>query len=132
MMGFNLVVMIGNLTRAPELRYTPGGTAVASFGLAVNRTYMQDQEKKEDVCFIDVVCFGRTAENVSQYLDKGQPVHVQGRLQQRQWETQGGEKKSKHEVVAERVIFLNTKGGGGSGNAGNREADYYPDPTSYQ
>jgi len=104
--GFNKVILIGNLTKNPELRYTPSGTPVASFGLAVNRKYRQAEELKEEVCFVDIVVFGKQAEHCGQYLSKGNGVIVDGRLQQRRWETDDGQKRSKHEVVAQTVTFL--------------------------
>lgn len=107
MASLNKVFLIGNLTRDPELRYIPSGTAVANFGLAINRVYTtQDGEKKEDVCFVDIVTWSKTAENCANYLTKGSPVFVEGRLQFRSWETEDGQKRSKLEVVAERVQFL--------------------------
>jgi single-strand DNA-binding protein len=104
--GFNKVILIGNLTKNPELRYTPNGTPVASFGLAVNRKFRQAEDLKEEVCFIDIVVFGKQAEHCGQYLSKGNGVIVDGRLQQRRWETEDGQKRSKHEVVAQTVTFL--------------------------
>lgn len=107
MANFNRVYLIGNLTRDPELRYIPSGTAVANFGLATNRIYTtQDGERKEDVCFVDIVTWARTAENCANYLTKGSPVFIEGRLQYRSWETDDGQKRSKLEVVADRVQFL--------------------------
>mgnify|MGYP003403060024 CR=1 FL=1 len=104
-MQFNKVILAGNLTRNPELRYTPNGTPVASFGLATNRRFKQGDDLKEEVCFIDVVVFGKTAENCSNHLVKGQQALIDGRLQQRRWETEDGQKRSKHEVVAEHIQF---------------------------
>jgi len=118
--GFNKVILIGNLTKNPELRYTPNGTPVASFGLAVNRKYRQAEELKEEVCFVDIVVFGKQAEHCGQYLSKGNGVIVDGRLQQRRWETEDGQKRSKHEVVAQTVTFMPKRqetGGGDSGAA---------------
>lgn len=106
MAGFNKVILIGNLTKNPELRYTPSGTPVATFGLAVNRRYRQADDLKEEVCYIDIVVFGKQAEHCGQYLSKGNGVIVDGRLQQRRWETEDGQKRSKHEVVAQTVTFL--------------------------
>ncbi len=106
MVGFNKVILIGNLTKNPELRYTPSGTPVASFGLAVNRRFRQAEDLKEEVCFVDIVVFGKQAEHCGQYLSKGNGVIVDGRLQQRRWETEDGQKRSKHEVVAQTVTFL--------------------------
>ncbi len=106
MPSFNKVLLMGHLTRDPELRYTPSGTAVVTLGLAVNRKWKQGEEMKEDVCFIDVVAFGKQAEHCGQYLSKGNGALVEGRLQQRRWETDDGQKRSKHEVVAEHVVFM--------------------------
>ncbi len=106
MASFNKVLLMGNLTRDPELRYVPSGTAVASFGLAMNRTYTtQTGEKKEEVCFVTVIVWGKQAESCSQYLNKGSQVFVEGRLSSRSWE-QEGQKRSVLEVRAERVQFL--------------------------
>jgi single-strand DNA-binding protein len=104
--GFNKVILIGNLTKNPELRYTPNGVPVASFGLAVNRRFRQAEDLKEEVCYIDIVVFGKQAEHCGQYLSKGNGVIVDGRLQQRRWETDDGQKRSKHEVVAQTITFL--------------------------
>ncbi len=106
MISYNKVILIGNLTKDPEIRYTPNGTAVASFRLAVNRRYKQGEEFKEEVCYIDIVVFGKQAENCGQYLNKGSGVIVEGRLQERRWDTEDGQKRSKHEVVAQTVRFL--------------------------
>lgn len=115
MVGFNKIILIGNLTRNPELRYTPSGTPVVNFPLAVNRRYRQADDQKEDVCYVDIVVFGKQAEHCGQYLSKGDGAIVDGRLQQRRWETEDGQKRSKHEVVAQTVTFLPKKpvqGGG--------------------
>jgi single-strand DNA-binding protein len=106
MASFNKVILMGNLTKDPEIRYTPSGTPVATFGLAVNRRYKQGEELKDEVCYIDIVVFGKQAENCGQYLSKGHGVIVDGRLQQRRWETDDGQKRSKHEVVAQTINFL--------------------------
>ena len=108
---------MGNLTRDPELRYTPKGTAIAKVGLAVNRVWTNEAgEKKEEVTFVDVDIFGRTAENVGQYMRKGRPMLVEGRLKLDQWDDkQTGQKKSKLGVVAETVQFLG--GAPGTGEA---------------
>lgn len=106
MASFNKVIMIGNLTRNPELRYTPNGTPVATLGLAANRKFKQGDELKEEVCFIDVVVFGALAERCGQYLSKGNGVIIDGRLQQRRWETEEGQKRDKHEIVAQTVTFM--------------------------
>ncbi len=107
MANLNRVFLIGNLTRTPELRYTPSGTAVADLRLAVNRNYTtQGGEKREETCFLTVVVWGKQAESCGEYLDKGSPIMVEGRLQTRDWETKDGQKRSVVEVVAERVQFM--------------------------
>jgi len=117
MASFNKVILMGNLTRDPELRYTPKGTAIAKIGLAVNRVWTTDTgEKKEEVTFVDVDIFGRTAENVGQYMRKGRPIMIEGRLKLDQWDDkQTGQKKSKLGVVAETVQFLGSAPGAGEG-----------------
>lgn len=120
MASFNKVILVGNLTRDPELRYTPKGTAIAKIGVAVNRVWTNEAgEKKEEVTFVDVDVFGRTAENVGQYMRKGRPILIEGRLRLDQWDDkQTGQKKSKLGVVAETVQFLGSPtGGGGEGGA---------------
>jgi len=119
MASFNKVILVGNLTRDPELRYTPKGTAIAKIGLAVNRVWTNEAgEKKEEVTFVDVDVFGRTAENVGQYMRKGRPILIEGRLRLDQWDDkQTGQKKSKLGVVAETVQFLGSAQGGGEGGA---------------
>lgn len=106
---FNKIILIGNLTRDPEMRYTPQGTSVCNFGIAVNRKYKQAEEVKEEVTFINVVVFGKQADTCGQYLNKGSSVLVEGRLQERRWETEEGQKRSKHEVVAQNVRFLSKR-----------------------
>ena len=117
MASFNKVILVGNLTRDPELRYTPKGTAIAKIGVAVNRVWTNEAgEKKEEVTFVDVDVFGRTAENVGQYMRKGRPILIEGRLRLDQWDDkQTGQKKSKLGVVAETVQFLGSAPGGGEG-----------------
>ena len=105
-MYFNKVILMGNLTRNPDLRYTPNGTPVANLGLAVSRKFKQEEELKEEVMFVDVIVFGKQAEHCAQYLLKGQGVIVDGRLQQRRWETEDHQKRSKHEIVAHTVTFM--------------------------
>ena len=106
MASFNRVFLIGNLTRDPELRYTPSGAAVANLRLAVNSTYKgQDGQKKEEVCFITIVVWNKQAEICNQYLKKGRPVLIEGRLIYRSWE-QDGKTRSTLEVRADRVQFL--------------------------
>jgi single-strand DNA-binding protein len=105
MASLNKVVLLGNLTRDPDVRYTPSGTAVASFGLALNRRSRQGDETKDEVCFVDVTVFGRPAEVAGAYLRKGRLVFLEGRLRWHSWEADGGQKRSKLDVVAE-VLHL--------------------------
>jgi single-strand DNA-binding protein len=112
--SFNQVILMGNLTRDPELRTTPNGTSVCSFSLALNRSYKgADGNWQEATDYIDVVAWGPLGERVSQYMSKGRPCLVNGRLQSRSWE-QDGQKRSKVEVVAQDVTFLGGAGGGSS------------------
>jgi len=100
MASLNKVFLIGNLTKPPELRYTPSGTAVADLRLAVNRNYTtQGGEKREETCFLTVVVWGKQAESCGEYLDKGSPILVEGRLQTREWEAKDGGKRTVIEVV---------------------------------
>lgn len=117
MASFNKVILVGNLTRDPELRYTSNGKAITKIGLAVNRTWTSETgEKKEEVTFVDVDVFGRTAENVGQYMRKGSPILIEGRLRLDQWDDkQTGQKRSKLGVVAETVQFLGSPRGGTEG-----------------
>ena len=105
--SLNRVFLMGNLTRDPELRYIPSGQAVATFTIAMNRTYMAASgEKKEEVSFVRVVVWAKLAENCHEYLRKGSPVFVEGRLQSRSWDAPDGTKRSTIEVVAQSVQFL--------------------------
>ena len=119
MANLNKVMLIGNLTRDPELRYTPKGTAVAELGMAINRVRTNDQgQRQEDTTFIDVTLWGRQAELAQQYLTKGRPVYIEGRLQMDTWEDKNsGQKRSKLKVVGENMQFLGGGGGGGGGGA---------------
>ena len=113
MASLNKVLLIGNLTRDPELRYIPSGSAVTSFTLATNRVYkLRSGEKKEEVSFVRVVVWGRLAEVCNDYLKKGRPVFVEGRLQSRSWDGPDGQKKSALEVIAANIQFLGSAGGG--------------------
>lgn len=112
MANFNKVILLGNLTRDPELRYTPNNAPVCSFDLAVNRSFTtQAGERRDEVCYITIVTWGKQAETCAEYLSKGRPALVEGRLTQRSWETPEGQKRSKHEVVADRVQFLGGRRG---------------------
>ncbi|HKX60269.1 MAG TPA: single-stranded DNA-binding protein [Verrucomicrobiae bacterium] len=119
MANFNKVILAGNLTRDPELRYTPAGKAIAKFGMAINRNWTTDTgEKKEEVTFVDIDSFGRQAEVISQYLKKGRPVLVEGRLKLDQWDDkQTGQKRSRLGVVLESFSFLDSGGRGDSAGA---------------
>jgi single-strand DNA-binding protein len=117
--SFNQVVLMGNLTRDPELRQTPNGQNVCSFSLALNRSYKgADGQWQEATDYIDIVAWGPLGERVAQYLSKGRPCLVNGRLQSRSWE-QDGQKRSKVEVVAQDVTFLGGPGGGDGGGGGS-------------
>jgi len=111
MVTFNRVILAGNLVRDPEIRYLPSGLPVVNFSIAVNSRYRQNNELKEEVSYFDIVVFGKTGENCAEYLSKGRPVLVEGRLRQRRWESEGT-RRSKIEVVAGIVQFL---GGGSKG-----------------
>jgi single-strand DNA-binding protein len=112
MPDLNKVMLMGNLTRDPEVRYTPKGTAVGELGLAINSSYKTaDGQTKDEVCYVDVVVWGRQAETCKEYLSKGRAVFIEGRLQLEQWES-NGEKKSKLKVRGERVQFIGGNPGG--------------------
>ena len=111
--SWNIVELIGNLTRDPELRYTPTGTAVATFSIATNRTYISDGEKKEEADFHRIVAWNKLAELCSQLLKKGNRVFVSGRLQNRTWEGQDGNQRNTTEIVIEDMILLTSKNGTG-------------------
>jgi len=114
--NLNKVFLMGNLTRDPELKYTPQGTAVAKFAIAVNRQFKGgDGEMKKEVNYFNIVVWGKSGENCSKFLSKGRPVFVEGRLQNRSYETQDKQKRTVTEIVADSVQFL---GGGGPGGAG--------------
>lgn len=123
MASFNKVFLIGNLTKDPELRYTPQGTAVVNLRMAVNRKFRaKDDTWKDEVCFITAVVWDKQAEACNQYLKKGGPVFVEGRLQSRSWEDAAGQKRSVIEVRAERVQFL----GAPSGKQASAESGEFP------
>jgi len=108
---YNKIILVGNLTREVDLRYSPTGTAIAKFGIATNRTYKDNVtgENKQETMFIDVTVFGRSAEIANQYLRKGSRILVEGRLVLDQWVDSTGQKRSKHSVVAEKIQFMETK-----------------------
>ena len=122
---YSKVILIGRLTKDPELRYTPKGTPVASFSLAINYRYKQNDERKDETTFIDIVVFGKPAEFCGQYLNKGSAVIVDGRLQQRRWESDG-QQKSKIEVVAQSVNFLPGSKRGAAEESSSAEGDFTP------
>ena len=137
MANFNKVMLMGNLTRDPQLSYTPSQTAVVDFGLAINRKYTgKDGQQKEEVCYVDCQAFGKQAETLNKYMSKGRPLFVEGRLRFDSWTAQDGSKRSRHRVTVENFQFL---GGGGGGNAQGRGAaveadegpveDFGPGPT---
>lgn len=115
MPSLNKVFLAGNLTRDPELRYTPGGTAVAQFSVAINRRYRDGSgQMQEEATFVDIETWGRQAESSSEYLSKGSPVLIEGRLKLDQWQSKAtGERRSKLRVVGERVQFIGPRRGGG-------------------
>lgn len=121
--SLNKVFIMGNLTRDPELRYVPSGTAVANFTVAVNRVYKDKTgAKKDEVSFIRVVVWGKIAEVCGEYLTKGRPVLVEGRLQSRSWETQDGQKRNTIEVIADSVQFLGSRDQAAGARGEGREA----------
>ncbi len=125
-MNLNKVFIIGNLTRDPELRTLPAGTPVASFGVATNRVWKNQQgEKQEDVQFHNVVVFGRQAETTSQYLAKGSLVLIEGRIQTRSWDAKDGTKQYRTEIVAERIQF-GPRGAGGSNRTSASGSSFTP------
>lgn len=126
---YNKIILIGNLTKDPELRYTPQGTPVASFRLAVNYRYKQSDEMRQDTMFIDSIIFGKQAESCGKYLNKGSAVLVEGRLQERRWET-NGQQKSKFEVVAQSVRFLSRRGGAQESSFGGEGDTIPPEETT--
>lgn len=124
MANVNKVILIGNLTRDPQLSYTPGNTAVCEWGMAVNRKFKTASgEDKEEVLFVDVTAFARLAEVVNQYMTKGRPLYVEGRLQLQQWTAKDGAKRSKHSIIAESVQFLGSRESGGGSSRGSRPDD---------
>ena len=124
MANFNKVILAGNLTRDPELRYTPKGTAIARIGLAINRNWTSETgERKEEVTFVDVDAFGKTAETIGQYFKMGRPILMEGRLRYETWEDkQTNQKRSKLGVVLESFQFMDQRGGEGAGAAPARSA----------
>jgi len=117
MANFNKIMLMGNLTRDPQLSYLPSQTPVVEFGLAVNRKWTSKEgEGKEEVCFIDCRAFGKPAETLNKYMKKGRQLFVEGRLAFEQWTAQDGSKRSRHRVIVENFQFLGGPGGGGAGS----------------
>src|SRR6188768_3221639 len=117
MASFNRVILVGNLTRDPELRYIPSGTAVSDIGLAVNDRVKRGDQWVDEVSFVDITLWGRTAEIANEYLSKGSPVLIEGRLRQDRWE-KDGQKHSKLKVTCDRMQMLGARDGGGGGGGG--------------
>jgi single-strand DNA-binding protein len=138
MANLNKVMLIGNLTRDPEIKYTPKGTAIAAFGIAVNRNYTTDTgEKREEVTFVDLEAYARVAEIIGEYCKKGRPIFVEGRLKLDTWDDkQSGQKRSKMKVVVETMQLLGGReggpGGGGGGSSEYADADAAASPPPYR
>lgn len=127
MASFNKVILMGNLTRDPELRVTPKGTAVCQIGIAVNSQYKdKDGNSREEVTFVDVDVFGRQAEVIAKYMNKGRPILVEGRLKLDSWETKEGEKRSKLKVILDNFQFVGSgPGRGGEGGGESSGGDHF-------
>lgn len=123
MASFNRVILVGNLTRDPELRYIPSGTAVSDIGLAVNDRYKRGDQWVEEPVFVDITLWGRTAEIANEYLSKGSPVLIEGRLKLDRWEKEG-QKHSKLKVIGERMQMLGGRGDNGGGSRSGRGSSY--------
>lgn len=129
MASMNKVILVGNLTRDPEVRYIPSGTAVADIGLAMNRSWTDKQsgQRHEETTFVDVTLWGREAEVAGEYLSKGRPVLIEGRLHLDSWDDkESGQKRSKLKVVCERMQMLGSRGDGGGGSGGGGSGGGYP------
>jgi single-strand DNA-binding protein len=124
MAGYNKVLLMGNLTRDPQLSYTPNQTAVVDFGVATNRKWTgQDGSQREETCFVDCRAFGRMAENINKYFTKGRPIFLEGRLTYDSWTAQDGSKRSKLRVTVETFTFLPGTGGGGAAAQPDQDFD---------
>ncbi|MEQ1747836.1 MAG: single-stranded DNA-binding protein [Prosthecobacter sp.] len=140
MASLNKVMLIGNLTRDPEVRFTPKGTAVCDMALAVNRRFVNDAgERQEEVTYLDVVLWGKQAELAGQYLSKGKPIFIEGRLQMDSWEDKTtGQKRTKIRIICENMQFIDSKGGsggnagGGGGYSGGEDGESYSAPPQQQ
>jgi single-strand DNA-binding protein len=128
MASYNKILLMGNLTRDPQLSYTPNQTAVVDFGLATNRRWTgQDGSQRDETCFVDCRAFGRMAENINKFFRKGKPIFVEGRLSFDSWTGQDGVKRSKHRVTVENFTFLPGTGGGGGGGPESADQSYEAD-----
>ena len=126
MAGYNKVILMGNLTRDPQLSFLPSQTPVCEIGMAVNRRWRdKDGQQRDEVCFIDCRAYGRQAETINQYMKKGRQILIEGRLQFDQWETQDGQKRSKHRVTISNFQFVGTGQGQGRGPGGPPPTDGY-------
>ena len=127
MASYNKVLLMGNLTRDPQMKYLPSQTAVVEFGLACNRKFRTaNGEDREEVTFVDCTAFGKTGEVINQYFQKGKPIFIEGRLKYDQWEDkQGGGKRSKLTVVIDNFQFIGGRDGGGGGGGGGRDSGGY-------
>lgn len=128
-MSYNKIILVGNLTRDIELRYSQGGMGIANTGLATSRKFTANGEKKEEVCFVDITFFGRSAEVSNQYLRKGSKILIEGRLNFEQWVDKDGQKRSKHSVVVEVMQMLDSKD---SGQSNNGQANQSPHQGGYE
>lgn len=129
MANYNRVILMGRLTRDPELRYTGGGTAVCNFSIAVNRRIKKGDDWADEASFFDIVAFGKRGEAIAEYLGKGRLIFIEGELQQRRWESQDGQKRSRVEVLANRFEFVDSKGeGAGAPGTGGSDAEDAPPP----
>ncbi len=127
MASYNKVILMGNLTRDPQLSYLPSQTPVVDLGLAVNRKWKDQQnQQRESVCFIDCRAYGKQAEILNQYMRKGRPLLIEGRLDFDQWEAQDGSRRSKHRVFIERFTFVDSGGGRTGGSGGENAASQGP------
>lgn len=130
--NLNKVFLLGNLTRDPELRHTANGNSVASFSIAVNRTYKgNDGDLKKETSYFNIVVWGKMGENCAKYLSKGRPVLVEGRLQNRSWEAEDGTKRYATDIVADNVQFLGSASSGGSGGSNQDNATSTADDGNY-
>jgi single-strand DNA-binding protein len=131
MPNFNKVMLMGNLTRDPELRYTPNGQAVADIGIAINRRRKgQDGERRDDTTFVTVTAWGRQAEIINEYFSKGRPIFIEGRLQLDEWTTQEGQRRSKLKVILENFEFLTSRGDSSGDSGGQRSRPQQQQQTS--